>query len=49
MSTKGSIFTTKKKEFKEANKTFSFEKWDTARQEKYLSLAKMFFKDVVYH
>ena len=45
MSTNGATFSTKKKEFKEAKKTLSFEIWDTAGQEKYRSLAKMFFKD----
>ena len=45
MSTKGATFSTKKKEFKESNKILSFEIWDTAGQEKYRSLAKMFFKD----
>ena len=39
------LFQLKKKEFKEAKKTLSFEIWDTAGQEKYRSLAKMFFKD----
>ena len=38
-------FPQKKKEFKESNKILSFEIWDTAGQEKYRSLAKMFFKD----
>ena len=45
MSTNGATFSTKKKEFKDLNKTLSFEIWDTAGQEKYRSLAKMFFKD----
>ena len=45
MSTNGATFSTKKKEFKEQNKILSFEIWDTAGQEKYRSLAKMFFKD----
>ena len=45
MSTNGATFSTKKKKFKEQNKTLSFEIWDTAGQEKYRSLAKMFFKD----
>ena len=45
MSTNGATFSTKKKEFKESNKILSFEIWDTAGQEKYRSLAKMFFKD----
>ena len=45
MSTNGATFSTKKKEYKEENKTLSFEIWDTAGQEKYRSLAKMFFKD----
>ena len=45
MSTNGATFSTKKKEFKEQQKTLSFEIWDTAGQEKYRSLAKMFFKD----
>ena len=45
MSTNGATFSTKKKEYKESKKTISFEIWDTAGQEKYRSLAKMFFKD----
>ena len=45
MSTNGATFSTKKKEYKDENKTLSFEIWDTAGQEKYRSLAKMFFKD----
>ena len=45
MSTNGATFSTKKKEFKNSKKTLSFEIWDTAGQEKYRSLAKMFFKD----
>ena len=45
MSTNGATFSTKKKEFKDLNKILSFEIWDTAGQEKYRSLAKMFFKD----
>ena len=45
MSTNGATFSTKKKEFKQSKKTLSFEIWDTAGQEKYRSLAKMFFKD----
>ena len=45
MSTNGATFCTKKKEFKEFKKSISFEIWDTAGQEKYRSLAKMFFKD----
>ena len=48
MSTNGATFTTNKKEFKDSNgrsKLISFEMWDTAGQEKYRSLAKMFFKE----
>ena len=48
MSTNGAMFTTIKKEFKDSNgrsKLISFEIWDTAGQEKYRSLAKMFFKE----
>ena len=45
MSTNGATFSTKKKEFTEQQKILSFEIWDTAGQEKYRSLAKMFFKD----
>jgi small GTP-binding protein len=45
MSTNGATFSTKKKLFKNSNKYLSFEIWDTAGQEKYRSLAKMFFKD----
>ena len=45
MSTNGATFSTKKKDFKDEKKTLSFEIWDTAGQEKYRSLAKMFFKD----
>ena len=48
MSTNGAMFTTNKKEFKDSNgrsNFISFEMWDTAGQEKYRSLAKMFFKE----
>ena len=45
MSTNGATFSTKKIEFKEYKKTISFEIWDTAGQEKYRSLSKMFFKE----
>jgi len=48
MSTNGATFTTNKKEFKQpdgSTKSISFEMWDTAGQEKYRSLAKMFFKE----
>ena len=48
MSTNGATFTTNKKEFKQPDgsiKNISFEMWDTAGQEKYRSLAKMFFKE----
>ena len=45
MSTNGATFSTKIKDFKDEKKTLSFEIWDTAGQEKYRSLAKMFFKD----
>ena len=48
MSTNGATFTTNKMEFKQPNgstKFLSFEMWDTAGQEKYRSLAKMFFKE----
>ena len=45
MSTNGATFSTKEKEFKEQQKILSFEIWDTAGQEKYRSLARMFFKD----
>jgi small GTP-binding protein len=48
MSTNGATFTTNKKKFIQPNgstKNISFEMWDTAGQEKYRSLAKMFFKE----
>ena len=45
ISTNGATFFIMNKEFKEQQKTLSFEIWDTAGQEKYRSLAKMFFKD----
>jgi small GTP-binding protein len=45
MSTNGATFSTKKKDFKDAKKTLSFEIWDTAGQEKYRSINKIFYQD----
>ena len=41
--TPGANFVTKKMLFKDYNQTFKFEIWDTAGQEKYRSLAKVFY------
>ena len=38
-------YLTKSVDFKEFNKTIKFEIWDTAGQEKFRSLAKIFYKD----
>ena len=45
MSTPGANFVTKTEIMEEENKTIKFEIWDTAGQEKYRSLAKVFYKD----
>ena len=44
-STGGANFTSKTMEFKEEKQTIKFEIWDTAGQEKYRSLAKVFYKN----
>ena len=44
-STTGANFTTKTIFFQEENKSIRYEIWDTAGQEKYRSLAKIFYKD----
>ena len=43
-STPGDLFTAKAVDFKEYNKTIKFEIWDTLGQQKYRSLAKVFYK-----
>jgi small GTP-binding protein len=45
MSTVGASFAGKSVYFPEYNKQLKFEVWDTAGQEKYKSLAKIFYKD----
>ena len=45
MSTLGGNFVTKTEIMEDENKTIKFEIWDTAGQEKYRSLAKVFYKD----
>ena len=42
--TPGSSFTTKTMLFKNYNKSIKFDIWDTAGQEKYRALAKVFYK-----
>ena len=44
-STGGANFTSKTMEFKEEKQTIKFEIWDTAGQEKFRSLAKVFYKN----
>ncbi len=44
-STPGANFSTKKMFLEEENQTIKFEVWDTAGQEKYRSLAKVFYKN----
>ena len=43
--TPGSSFTTKTMLFKNYNKSIKFDIWDTAGQEKYRCLAKVFYKE----
>jgi small GTP-binding protein len=45
MSTPGANFTVKKVEFPEEKEKIKFEIWDTAGQEKYKSLAKVFYNN----
>ena len=45
ISTTGASFSSKAFSFEELNKELSFEIWDTAGQEKYRALSKMFYKD----
>ena len=45
ISTTGASFSSKTFNFDEIGKNLSFEIWDTAGQEKYRSLSKMFYKD----
>ena len=44
-STGGANFIEKKIEFKDINQKIKFEIWDTAGQEKYRALAKVFYKN----
>ena len=44
-ATKGAMFTSKVKEFPEYETSIKFHLWDTAGQEKYRSLAEMYYKD----
>ena len=44
-ATPGASFTTKSIYFEEFKQTIKFEIWDTAGQEKYRSLAKVFYKN----
>lgn len=44
-STTGATFSTKTMTFEKYNKSVCFEIWDTAGQEKYRALTKMFYKD----
>ena len=44
-STGGANFTSKTMEFNEEKQTIKFEIWDTAGQEKFRSLAKVFYKN----
>ncbi len=43
--TLGSCYATKSVAFKDVDKNLKFEVWDTAGQEKYRSIAKIFYKD----
>ena len=45
MSTTGANYITKHCEFEEYDKSILFQIWDTAGQEKYRGLAKIFYKD----
>ena len=45
LSTPGANFVTKNQLMEDENKVIKFEIWDTAGQEKYRSLAKVFYKD----
>ena len=45
MPTIGTTFSTKIIEIKEFNKKIKFELWDTAGQEKYKSIAKIFYRN----
>ena len=45
LTTTGATYSTKKLLIESKKKTISFEIWDTAGQEKYRSLTKMFYKD----
>ena len=45
MPTIGTTFSTKIIEIKEYNKKIKFELWDTAGQEKYKSIAKIFYRN----
>ena len=45
MATPGANFLTKNVQFQEEKETIKFEIWDTAGQEKYRSLAKVFYKN----
>ena len=45
MSTPGANFTVKKVEFPEEKQNIKFEIWDTAGQEKYKALAKVFYNN----
>ena len=44
-STTGANYATQNLEYKEYNKTIKYDIWDTAGQEKYRGLAKIFYKD----
>ena len=44
-STAGANYASKKLEFSEYNRQLQFDIWDTAGQEKYRGLAKLFYKD----
>ena len=46
-STNGAAFATKTLEFPDYKKSLKYNIWDTAGQEKYRSLAKIFYKDAV--
>ncbi len=45
MATTGASFAAKTMEFENHNKNLKFEIWDTAGQEKYRALTKIFYKD----
>ena len=46
-STTGANYASKVLEFKEYHKNLQYEIWDTAREERYRGLAKIFYKDAV--